>query len=404
MIWEVSLEPEEMEELVLNATARADNATSMVLPHNLYDMDIPGDGSPALRIIISISYSIVCATGLVGNVLVIFLMRLKPGRKRSTINFFILNLAVTDFQFVLTLPFWAVDTALDFSWPFGSAMCKIILSVTVLNMYASVFFLTAMGIARYWSVASALKSRSGQVPCSVRWVSLLLWVVASLATLPTAFFSTTSTLAGDKLCLLKFPDDGQYWLALYHIQKIVLAFVLPTIVLSICYLLLVRFLGQQHISSSNPKRKSRVTKSITIVMLSFFLCWFPNHLITFWGVLVKLNAVPWDKTFYILHAYVFPVTVCLAHANSCLNPVLYCLMRREFRKSMKEIFRKLSSPALAHACAIRPFSGTLKQELGDTQVGIPLNIIESEHCCLASVYNNQCENIPSSRTTQQKPN
>ena len=89
-----------------------------------------------------------------------FLMRLRQGRKRSSINVFVINLAVTDFQFVLTLPFWAVDTALDFSWPFGDAMCKIILSVTVMNMYASVFFLTAMSVTRYWSVASALKHRT----------------------------------------------------------------------------------------------------------------------------------------------------------------------------------------------------------------------------------------------------
>ncbi|XP_078386026.1 relaxin-3 receptor 1 [Cetorhinus maximus] len=232
---------------------------------NLYDIDIPGDGSPALRISISITYSVVCATGLVGNLLVFFLMRLKQGGKHSTINFFILNLAVTDFQFVLTLPFWAVDTALDFSWPFGDAMCRIILSLTVMNMYASVFFLTAMGIARYWSVASALKIRRSRVYCSVKWVSFLLWVAASLATLPTAVFSTASTIAGENLCLLNFPDDGQYWLALYHIQKITLAFVLPMIILSICYLLLVRFLGQHHISTNNPKRKSRVTRSIVFI-------------------------------------------------------------------------------------------------------------------------------------------
>ncbi|KAJ8344410.1 hypothetical protein SKAU_G00317390 [Synaphobranchus kaupii] len=116
---------------------------------SLEDIDVTADGSPVLRILISVVYSVVCAVGLVGNLLVFFLMKIRQGRKKSTINFFVLNLAVTDFQFVLTLPFWAVDTALDFSWPFGDAMCKIILSVTVLNMYASVFFLTAMSITRY---------------------------------------------------------------------------------------------------------------------------------------------------------------------------------------------------------------------------------------------------------------
>ncbi|KAJ8417178.1 hypothetical protein AAFF_G00284050 [Aldrovandia affinis] len=141
---------------------------------SLEDIDVTADGSPVLRILISVVYSVVCAVGLVGNLLVFFLMKIRQGRKKSTINFFILNLAVTDFQFVLTLPFWAVDTALDFSWPFGDAMCKIILSVTVMNMYASVFFLTAMSITRYWSVASALKNRTRQISCSVKWIGEIL--------------------------------------------------------------------------------------------------------------------------------------------------------------------------------------------------------------------------------------
>lgn len=306
---------------------------------SLEDIDVPADGSPVLRFFISIVYSVVCAVGLVGNLLVFFFIKVKQGRKKSTINFFILNLAVTDFQFVLTLPFWAVDTALDFSWPFGHAMCKIILSVTVMNMYASVFFLTAMSITRYWSVASALKNQTRQISCSVKWVSALLWVSATVATAPTSIYSTVRNVAGEKLCLLKFPH-GQYWLAVYHLQKILIGFVLPMLTVSICYLLLLRFIRLRSMNTKNSKRRSKVTKSVTIVVLSFFLCWMPNHAITFWGVLVKFNVVYWDKTYYTVHTYVFPVTVCLAHVNSCLNPVLYCLTRKEFRKKLKDlIFR-----------------------------------------------------------------
>lgn len=184
---------------------------------SLQDIDVTADGSPVLRFIISITYSVVCAVGLIGNLFVFFFIRVKQERCKSKINFFILNMAVTDFQFVLTLPFWAVDTALDFSWPFGDAMCKIVLSVTVMNMYASVFFLTAMSITRYWSVASALKDSARQTSCSIKWVAVILWSLATVATAPTSIFSTVTNVAAEKLCLLRFPD-GQYWLAVYHLQ------------------------------------------------------------------------------------------------------------------------------------------------------------------------------------------
>uniref|UniRef100_A0A8C6UC35 G-protein coupled receptors family 1 profile domain-containing protein n=1 Tax=Neogobius melanostomus TaxID=47308 RepID=A0A8C6UC35_9GOBI len=313
------------------------------------------DGSSILRILISVVYSVVCAVGL-----------LRQGRKKSNINTFILNLAVTDFQFVLTLPFWAVDTALDFSWPFGDAMCKIILSVTVMNMYASVFFLTAMSVTRYQSVSSAFKKTAGRRSRCVRRVCVVLWATASIATAPTAVFSTVTVVAGEKLCLLRFPE-GYDWLALYHIQKILVAFVLPMLIVSANYVLLLRFVRHRSMHTANPRHRARVTRSVAIVVLSFFCCWMPNHAVTLWGVLVKFNAVRWDRSYYLVHTYVFPVTVCLAHTNSCLNPVLYCLMRPEIRKMLSGALNSNKG------CATRSFTH------GDTHGVVPRPLLDTDY-------------------------
>ena len=208
-----------------------------------------------------------------------------------------------------------------------------------MNMYASVFFLTAMSVTRYWSVASALNNRTVQKSCSTKWVCAIIWILATLATAPTSIFSTVSNVTGEKLCLLRFPG-GQYWLAVYHIQKILVGFVLPMSIVSISYMMLLRFIRNRSMKTSNPKRRSQVTKSITIVVLSFFLCWMPNHAITLWSVLVKLNVANWDRAYYLVHTYVFPLTVCLAHTNSCLNPFIYCLMRKEFRDKLRGLIHR----------------------------------------------------------------
>ncbi|XP_029967232.1 relaxin-3 receptor 1-like [Salarias fasciatus] len=308
----------------------------------LEDIDVTADGSAALRLLVCLVYSAVCAAGLAGNLLVLFFIRAKEQRRRSRVDFFVLNLAVTDLQFVLTLPFWAADTALDFSWPFGDAMCKIVLSVTVMNMYASVFFLTAMSVSRYCSVASAVRGGGGGGAArgcrSDRCVCALIWTLATVATAPTSVFSTVGSVTGEKLCLLRFPG-GQRWLALYHIQKIAVGFVLPMAIVSISYVKLLRLVRSRSMKTGNPGRRSRVTRSVTAVVLCFFLCWMPNHAVTLWSVLVKLNAARWDRAYYVAHTYVFPLTVCLAHANSCLNPVIYCLMRREFRDKLRGLVR-----------------------------------------------------------------
>ncbi|XP_067864955.1 relaxin-3 receptor 1 [Heterodontus francisci] len=358
-----------------------DNHSLNELP-KYFDVDeqgIIGDGSAAVRITISIVYSVVCALGLVGNVLVLYLMKSRQGWKKSSINLFVTSLAATDFQFVLTLPFWAVDTALDFSWPFGKVMCKIVSLVTVMNMYASVFFLTAMSVARYWSVASALKPKRKLPGCSAKWMSILIWISAILASIPHAVFSTTSTFSNEEFCLLKFPDQNgsaQFWLGLYQIQKVLLGFIIPLGIITVCYLLLLRYVSNKNVSSSRTKRRSKVTKSVTIVVLSFFLCWLPNQALTLWGVLVKLNVVHFSYVYYTTQSYIFPITVCLAHTNSCLNPILYCLMRREFRKALKGMFWRMTSPTIVH---MRPFTATTKPEPDDQRHAIiPINPVQPE--------------------------
>ncbi|XP_076971254.1 relaxin-3 receptor 1 [Tamandua tetradactyla] len=363
-------------------------------------LELPDGGesrvNAVVRILLSVVYSVVCALGLAGNLLVLYLMNSKQGWRKSSINLFVTNLALTDFQFVLTLPFWAVENALDFKWPFGKAMCKIVCTVTSMNMYASVFFLTAMSVARYHSVASALKSHRarahnrdrccgrslGDSCCfSAKVLCVLIWASAALASLPTAVFSTTIKVLDEELCLVRFPDkpragDAQMWLGLYNTQKVLLGFVLPLGVISLFYLLLVRFISDRRVAGvesgaavsggglagASARRRSKVTKSVTIVVLSFFLCWLPNQALTTWGILIKFDAAPFSHEYLLSHVYAFPVSVCLANSNSCLNPIFYCLMRREFRKALKSLLWRIASPSLT---SMRPFTATTKPEPED---------------------------------------
>ncbi|XP_037537653.1 relaxin-3 receptor 1-like [Nematolebias whitei] len=329
-------------------------------------MDLHGDtANLSVRVLIALVYLVVCVLGLVGNLLALFLLHSRRhGHHHSAIDCFVMSLTVTDLQFVLTLPFWAVDTVLDFRWPFGRVMCKIVSSVTTMNMYASVFFLTAMSVTRYHSLITSLKMGSPKAATArAKWASSAIWVVSLVATLPHAIYSTTVQVsADDELCLVRFSDsDSGHWdpqvlLGLYQTQKVLLGFVVPLIIISVCYLLLLRFILSRRIIGSSVgsgtdrseyergrhRSRSKVTRSVTIIVLSFFICWLPNQALTLWGVLIKFDLVPFSKAFYNAQAYAFPLTVCLAHANSCLNPVLYCLIRKEYRAGLKELLLRVS--------------------------------------------------------------
>ena len=119
-----------------------------------------------LHIVSVVIYSISFVLGLVGNGAVIWVTACKS--KRTKNSMWLLNLAVADFVFVLFLPL-SIDYVLkDFHWEYGLVLCKLNSFVAVMNMYASVLFLTILSVDRYvtlahaaWCQRSLLRYREG---------------------------------------------------------------------------------------------------------------------------------------------------------------------------------------------------------------------------------------------------
>ncbi|XP_053134522.1 relaxin-3 receptor 2 [Hemicordylus capensis] len=347
----------------------------------------PLDNLSGLRTFITLVYSVVCAVGLLGNGLVMYLIWAQKGTRAPVINVFVFGLAVADFQFSLTLPFWAVETFLDFTWPFGQVLCKAIPFLTVLSIYANVFLLTAMSVTRYWSLASALKDGRRMTPRLAKWITLALWGMALGTSVPATIYTTVVHIAGVEVCIFKFPTP--FWLGVYHLQKVVITFAIPLVVISISYLLLLRLLRSHRVNGNSPKRQNQVATTVRLVVGCFFVCWFPNHVATIWGVLVKFKAVRMDETFFFLQNYIFPLTKCLAHSSSCLNPVLYCLIRKDFWEAMKETFRRVSKMAasLQHSSAHKTMEEAMLMVVPLSPSGPPHNSksVEKEDSTLSTI-------------------
>lgn len=100
-----------------------------------------------LRIVVALTYGLVGTIGLLGNLAVLWVLgscvQRVPGPPSDT---FVFSLALANLV-ALTLPFWATESARDFHWPFGSALCKTVLTTTVLSIFASAFLIAALSIA-----------------------------------------------------------------------------------------------------------------------------------------------------------------------------------------------------------------------------------------------------------------
>ncbi|XP_043552487.1 somatostatin receptor type 1-like isoform X4 [Chiloscyllium plagiosum] len=168
-------------------TGRPSNWSGGGWPEGAADEDVR-------MVVIQFVYALVCLVGLAGNAMVIFVI-LRYAKMKTATNIYLLNLALADELFMLSVPFVAAAAALD-RWPFGPLMCRAVLSVDGLNQFTSVFGLTVLSADRYVAVVHPIKAARYRRPSVARLVNLGVWLLSLLVILPIVVFAGTAPVGG----------------------------------------------------------------------------------------------------------------------------------------------------------------------------------------------------------------
>ncbi|XP_057191497.1 chemerin-like receptor 2 isoform X1 [Triplophysa rosa] len=281
----------------------------------------------ALHIISVIIYSLAFTLGVIGNGTVIWVTAFKS--KRTVNSVWLQNLAVADFVFVLFLPF-SIDYVLrDFHWLFGKTVCKLNSFVCTMNMYASVLFLTILSLDRYISMVHVTWSEKFRTVRRAWCVCAMIWIASCGLSTPTLIFRDTIQHNGKVVCFNNFHDESGHMVKVRHIAMVSLrtavGFLLPFATITVSGVLLAL-----KMRGSDSVRFSSFTRTVSAVILAFFICWVPFH--TF-----SLMELSMHHTTY-LHSVLmvgFPLATSLAFFNSCVNPILYVLLTKKVRKLVR---------------------------------------------------------------------
>lgn len=113
------------------------------------------------------------------------------------------------------------------------------------------------------------------------------------------------------------------WSALLGLKSTVLGFLLPLIVLLLCYCSLVHFLSRHFCLGPHANHQRKLLHIVITLVLAFFLCWLPFHANITLSDSVELEILPYSCSFDCWLVAVHPYAISLAYMNSCLNPLLY---------------------------------------------------------------------------------
>ncbi|XP_067441504.1 somatostatin receptor type 5-like [Thunnus thynnus] len=335
----------------------------------------PGSLPGLAGIFIPLIYGLVFVVGLLGNTLVIHVI-VNYTKNESVTNIYILNLAIADELFMLSLPFLAVQNAL-FSWPFGSLMCRVVLTVDAINQFTSIFCLTVMSVDRYLAVVHPIRSTWWRRPRVAKAISATVWAGSFVVVLPVVVFADILKDAGN--CSIVWPEPAEVWKTSFIVYTCTVGFFFPLLVICLCYLLIVikvRSVGKRAQATSSRRRKSerKITRMVVVVVAVFVLCWLPFYVLNIVNLLVVL---PGD--FRGLYFFV----VVLSYANSCANPILYGFLsdnfKRGFRKALCRTSRRVKSNDKAVTEVQRPteeWGGIMHQ----TQRSEGATVMHRKHC------------------------
>ncbi|XP_037641724.1 chemokine-like receptor 1 [Sebastes umbrosus] len=293
----------------------------------------------SLKIMSLVVYSLAFVLGVLGNGVVIWVAGFKMKKTVHTVWF--LNLAVAGFLFTAFLPLIVTYTALNFHWPFGKFMCKLVTTINFLNIFASVYILMVISVDRCVSVLWSVWAKNHQSVRKASCVSLGVWVLALILSTPYFIFRDTKPSSNnDEIinCLTNYVlSDDDETLSVNQLRQLrheaitithfLLGFLVPFTVIVSCYAVIIHRIRRNRTLAS---KSSRPFKIIAAVITTFFLCWAPIHIMDLIAM-VNSRSTYRSDTLHLVTTIGYSLVTCLAFLNSGLNPLLYVFMGQDFK-------------------------------------------------------------------------
>ncbi|KAG8442667.1 hypothetical protein GDO86_011454, partial [Hymenochirus boettgeri] len=280
-------------------------------------------------------YWLVFLFGLIGNGLIIIVFVYYRKLKTMT-DIYLINLAIADTLFLITLPFWAIATTHD--WIFKKPLCKVVNSVYTVNVYSGMLLLACISLDRYTAIVQAIKAQKYQAKkLLISKIScLFIWTLATALSLPEILFSIVKEEPNSKVCTISYPANLSKTLKVsVLILKVIMAFCIPFLVMLFCYFMIIPILVQ-----ARGFQKYKALKVIFAVLSVFILSQVPYNSILVIRTLNAANVTGLDCASTQKIDIAYKITQSIAFLHCCLNPFIYVFVGVKFRNYFFEILKK----------------------------------------------------------------
>ncbi|XP_006867862.1 PREDICTED: c-X-C chemokine receptor type 2 [Chrysochloris asiatica] len=280
------------------------------------------------HIVITI-YTLVFLLSLLGNSLVMLVI-LYNRVSSSVTDIYLLNLAMADLLFALTLPIWAASK--KNGWTLGTPLCKVVSLLKEVNFYSGILLLASISVDRYLAIVHATRTLI-QKRHLVKFICMGIWGLSLFLSMPFFLFRKAyNPPESSPVCYEDFGNNTTKWRMVLRILPQTFGFIIPLLVMLFCYGFTLRTLFEAHMG-----QKHRAMRVIFAVVLIFLLCWLPYNLVLLTDTLMRTGLIKetCDRRKDIDQA--LDATEILGFLHSCLNPLIYAFIGQKFRHGLLRI-------------------------------------------------------------------
>lgn len=310
-------------------------------------------------------YSLITVLGFVGNGFALLVL-IRTYRNSSPFHVYMVNLALSDLLCVMTLPLRVIYYVKKGQWDHGDFLCRISSYLLYVNLYCSIYFMTAMSVTRFLAIVYPVQNLQLVTVNRARIVCVSIWVFSSFSSSPFLMSGQSFDNTTNKTKCFEPPSHiGERLpkLQVLNYLALVLGFALPFLVILICYAGIVRtLLSRTHAARRHQGSATKAIRMIVIVLLTFLISFMPYHIqrTIHLNFLARVDTTCSERM--AMHKSVV-VTLCLAAANSCFDPMLYFFSGEGFRSRLSSLRQTRRGSTLHRTTMLKP---TTVSECGES--------------------------------------